>query len=139
MAVALLAIIKANSPLAESYFHNGDMHLKNWSLIYPDKQTPAISPAYDLLSKISYIEGEDTAALNFSRTKKMAALSLDELAHLAAKAELSEKLVLDTARETVERFRAVWDAEKANLPMAAKVREMIDAHAPTIELYRECT
>jgi serine/threonine-protein kinase HipA len=118
---------------------NGDMHLKNWSLIYPDRRTPALSPAYDLLSTIPYIEGEDTAALNFSRTKKMAALSLDELTHLAAKAELSEKLVLATARETVERFREVWNAEKANLPMADKVRDMIDAHAPLIELYRECS
>ncbi|KOF18514.1 kinase [Ensifer adhaerens] len=118
---------------------NGDMHLKNWSLIYPDRRTPALSPAYDLLSTIPYIEGEDTAALNFSRTKTMAALSTDELAHLAAKAELPEKLVLDTARETVERFRAVWETEKNNLPMAAKVRDTIDAHAPTIELYREFT
>ncbi|NRP75764.1 Serine/threonine-protein kinase HipA [Ensifer psoraleae] len=118
---------------------NGDMHLKNWSLIYPDRRTPALSPAYDLLSTIPYMEGEDRAALNFSRTKNMAALSKDELAHLAAKAEVSEKLVLDTARETVDRFRAVWDAEKDNLPMAEKVRETIDAHVPTIELYREFT
>jgi serine/threonine-protein kinase HipA len=118
---------------------NGDMHLKNWSLIYPDGRTPTLSPAYDLLSTIPYIEGEDTAALNFSRTKTMAALSLDELTHLAAKAELSEKLVLDTARKTVERFREVWDAEKDNLPVAAKVREMIDGHAKSIELYRECS
>lgn len=86
-----------------------------------------------MLSTIPYIEGEDTAALNFSRTKKMAALSKDELAHLAAKAELSEKLVIDTSRETVERFRA----EKKNLPMAAKVADAIDRHAPTVELYRE--
>lgn len=80
---------------------NGDTHLKNWSLIYLDRRTPALCPAYDLLSTIPYVEGEDTAALNFSRTKKMAALSKDELAHLAAKAQLSEKLVIDPARETV--------------------------------------
>jgi serine/threonine-protein kinase HipA len=116
---------------------NGDMHLKNWSLIYPDRRTPALSPAYDLLSTIPYIEGEDTAALNYSRTKKMAELSKDELAHLAAKARLSEKLVLDTARETVVRFREVWAAEKSNLPMAKKVADAIEAHAPKIELYRE--
>lgn len=116
---------------------NGDMHLKNWSLIYHDRRTPALSPAYDLLSTIPYIKGEDTAALNFSRTKKMAALSTDELAHLAAKAQLSDKLVLDTARETVERFRSVWNAEKNNLPMAKNVRELIDVHAPSIALYRE--
>jgi serine/threonine-protein kinase HipA len=116
---------------------NGDMHLKNWSLIYPDRRAPALSPAYDLLSTIPYIESEDTAALNFSRTKKMAALSKEELMHLAAKAELSEKLVIDTARETVERFKKVWAAEKNNLPMAAKVVKAVDAHAPTVELYRE--
>jgi serine/threonine-protein kinase HipA len=116
---------------------NGDMHLKNWSLIYPDRRTPALSPAYDLLSTIPYIKGEDTAALNYSRTKKMAALSKDELSHMAAKAELPEKLVLDTARETVERFRAVWEAEKRNLPLAGNVIEAIDAHAPGVALYSE--
>ena len=118
---------------------NGDMHLKNWSLIYPDRHTPSLSPAYDLLSTIPYIEREDTVALNYSRTKKMAALSKDELSHLAAKAELSEKLVLDTAQEAVERFRAVWAAEKANLPLAGNVVSAIDAHAPKVELYREFT
>lgn len=111
---------------------NGDMHLKNWSLIYLGRRTPALSHAYDLLSTIPCIEGEDTAALDFSRTKKMATLSKDELAHLAAKAELSKKLVIDTARETVERFRAVWEAEKKNPPMAAKVADTIDTHAPTV-------
>ncbi len=114
--------------------------LKNWSLIYPDRRTPALSSAYDFLSTIPYMEGEVTAALSFSRTKKMAALSKDELAHLAAKAGLSEKLMIDTARETVEHFRRGGvEAEKDNLPMARKVAGTIDAHLPTIELYREFT
>ena len=116
---------------------NGDMHLKNWSLIYPDRRTATLSPAYDLVSTIAYIEGEDTAALNYSRTKKMAEFSTDELRHLAAKALLPEKLVIDTAAETVRRFREIWDAEKNNLPLADKVKKMIDAHAPTIPLYGE--
>jgi serine/threonine-protein kinase HipA len=116
---------------------NGDMHVKNWSLIYPDRRTPALSPAYDLLSTIPYIEGEDTAALNFSRTKEMAALSVDELKHMAAKAQLPEKLVLDTAKETVERFMDVWKTEKANLPMMKNVTDAVDVHAPSIALYHE--
>ena len=49
--------------------------------------------------------GEDTAALNYSRTKKMAEFGADELRHLAAKALLPEKLVIDTATEMVRRFR----------------------------------
>ncbi len=44
---------------------NGDMHLKNWSLIYPDRRTAALSPAYDFASTIPYIKG-DRFALNYS-------------------------------------------------------------------------
>ena len=113
---------------------NADMHLKNWSLIYPDKRTPALSPAYDLLSTIPYI-ADETAALNYSRTKKMSEVSRDELAHLAAKALLSEKLVLDIAAETVERFKEVWAAEKANLPLTKKVIDAVEAHAIKVPLW----
>lgn len=116
---------------------NGDMHLKNWSLIYPDRRSASLSPAYDLVSTIAYIAGEDTAALNFSRTKKMAEFDVDELRHLAAKALLPEKLVVDTAAETVQRFRETWTAEKKNLPLGANVAKAIDAHAPTVPLYDE--
>ncbi len=31
---------------------NTDAHLKNWSLIYPDKRTPRLSPAYDLVASV---------------------------------------------------------------------------------------
>src|SRR5262249_52778821 len=43
---------------------NGDMHLKNWSLLYRDGRTPTLSPAYDLVSTVPYIPG-DRLALNF--------------------------------------------------------------------------
>jgi len=116
---------------------NGDMHLKNWSLIYPDRRSAALSPAYDLLSTIPYIAGEDTAALNFSRTKKMTEFTADELRHLAAKSSLPEKLVLDAARETVQSFRELWPKEKPNLPLAAPVIEAVEHHAPKVPLYKE--
>jgi serine/threonine-protein kinase HipA len=67
----------------------------------------------------------------------MAEFDADELRHLAAKALLPEKLVIDTAAETVKRFRQVWEAEKAHLPLADSVVEAIDAHTPTVPLYGE--
>jgi serine/threonine-protein kinase HipA len=115
---------------------NADMHLKNWSLIYTDGRTPALSPAYDLLSTIPYIVDE-TMALKYSRTKKMAEFSKDELKHLAAKARISEKLVIDTASETVARFKQVWSEQKTKLPLEKKVVEMIDVHAASIRVYSE--
>jgi len=114
---------------------NADMHLKNWSLIYADGRTPTLSPAYDLLSTIPYIA--DAMALKYSRTKKMAEFSKDELKHLAAKARISEKLVLDTAAETVARFKQVWSEQKTKLPLEKKVVEMVDAHAASIPIYSE--
>lgn len=115
---------------------NADMHLKNWSLLYPDGVNPSLSPAYDLLSTIPYLK-DDKAALKYSRTKVMAELSIDELRHLAARAGLSERLVLQTARETVDRFKDLWASEKANLPLSRPVADAIDAFAPSVALYGE--
>jgi serine/threonine-protein kinase HipA len=112
---------------------NADMHLKNWSLIYPDRRTAALSPAYDFVSTIPYL-GEKDAALNFSRTKRFDEFSEDELIHLAAKARLPEKIVLDTARETVALFHQHWRAEKASLPLSKAVIEAVEAHIKTIPI-----
>lgn len=90
---------------------NADMHLKNWSLIYPDGRQAALSPGYDFVSTIAYLS-DCNMALTLGRSKDMTQLSLDQLSYLAAKARLPEKLVLDTARATVERFMAAWEGGK---------------------------
>lgn len=115
---------------------NGDMHLKNWSLIYPDRRNAALAPAYDFVSTIPYMPN-DQAALNVSRTKAFDTFSSDELAHLAAGARIPEKPVLDTARETVARFRETWQAEKTNLPMSKATIAAIDAHLPRVPIANE--
>lgn len=112
---------------------NADMHLKNWSVIYPDRRHAALAPAYDFVSTIAYIP-DRKAALNFSRTKRFDEYSEDELAHLAARALLPQKLVLDTARETVALFHQHWRAEKKNLPLSADVVAAIEAHLQTIPI-----
>jgi len=112
---------------------NADMHLKNWSLIYADRQNAALAPAYDFVSTIPYIPDE-TAALNFSRTKRFDEFSQDELLHLASRARLPGKLVLDTAQETVSLFHERWLAEKNNLPMRPEVVDAIEGHLKKIPI-----
>ena len=109
------------------------MHLKNWSMIYPDRRHAALAPAYDFVSTIPYIPSGH-AALNFSRTKRFDEFSEDELSHLAAKALLPEKLVLDTARETVALFHQHWQAEHAHLPLSADVVKAIEIHLKAIPI-----
>ena len=112
---------------------NADMHLKNWSLIYPNRRHAALAPAYDFVATIPYIP-DSKAALNFSRNKRFDEFTEDELSHLAAKALLPEKLVLDTARETVALFHQHWRAEKSNLPLTAEVIKAVEAHLKTIPI-----
>lgn len=112
---------------------NADMHLKNWSMSYPDRRKAVLASAYDFVSTIAYIPDRE-AALNFSRTKRFSEFSEDELSHLAAKALLPEKLVLDTARETVASFHAHVQAEKKNLPLTKHVITTIEAHLKTVPI-----
>ncbi|MFQ5533521.1 MAG: type II toxin-antitoxin system HipA family toxin [Sphingomonadales bacterium] len=112
---------------------NADMHMKNWSMIYSDRRNAALAPAYDFVSTIPYMP-DCNAALNFSRTKRFNEFSEDELSHLAAKALLPEKLVLDTARETVALFHQHWQAEKANLPLSVDVIKAVEDHLLVIPI-----
>ena len=112
---------------------NADMHLKNWSVIYKDKRTASIAPAYDFVSTIPYIP-DDSASLKVSRSKKFSDITLDELSHLAAKAMLPEKLVLDTAKQTVAGFHEIWAKEKAHLPLTKSMIEAIETHLRSIPL-----
>lgn len=112
---------------------NADMHLKNWSVIYNDKRAASIAPAYDFVSTIAYIP-DDSAALKVSRSKKFSDFTFDELTHLAAKAMLPEKLVLETARQTVERFYEIWAKEKHHLALSKSMISVIDKHISTVPL-----
>ena len=106
---------------------NADMHLKNWSLIYRDRQTAVLAPAYDFVSTISYLKDEK-AGLKYARTKRMDEFTGDELAYMAGKAHIPEKLALDAAKETVSRFHETWSNEKRNLALPKNTIHTIDAH-----------
>jgi serine/threonine-protein kinase HipA len=45
-------------------------------------------------------------------------------------------MVLDTAAETVARFKEIWATERKNLPLAAAVMDAVDEHANKVAIYR---
>jgi serine/threonine-protein kinase HipA len=109
------------------------MHVKNWSVIYPDRRTARLAPAYDFVSTVPYIR-HDTAALKVSRSKRFEDFSEAELAHMAARARLPENLVLNTARETVALFHEHWRAEKRSLPLSKAVIDAVERHVKKVPL-----
>lgn len=114
---------------------NADMHLKNWSLIYPDKINAKLAPAYDFLSTIPYL-ADDEMALNFVDKKTFASLSKEQFVRFANKARLPEWLVIDTALETVALFREQWHLVD-DLGIEPKVKEVLNQHLSTIPIYQE--
>jgi len=112
---------------------NADMHLKNWSLLYADGITPSLSPAYDFVSTLAYIP-DDKAALRFARTARFDGFTEDELAYLAAKAGLPERLVIATARATVEAFQESWAKERDHLPLHGEIADVIDRQLQIVPL-----
>jgi serine/threonine-protein kinase HipA len=115
---------------------NADMHLKNWSLIYPDGRNADIAPGYDFVSTIAYL-ADTNMALTLGRSKKMTELSLDQLAYFAGKARLPEKLVTNIAKETVQRFMDVWGRGYASQTLSEQAIVAINDLLSSIPLVKK--
>jgi serine/threonine-protein kinase HipA len=112
---------------------NADMHLKNWSLIYPDRRSAALAPAYDFVSTIAYLP-DDRLALTFVDSKQFSSITNAQFERFAGKARLPTKLALDTVRETVARFAEAW----RNPPDALNddpLRKAIDRHLQSVPIW----
>jgi serine/threonine-protein kinase HipA len=96
---------------------NADMHLKNWSLLYPDGRTPVLSPAYDFVATVPYIPG-DTLALSFGGSRSLDGITLEQVRRFTDTARLPMKPVWDIVLDMVERTRQAWKGlpEKELLP-----------------------
>jgi serine/threonine-protein kinase HipA len=96
---------------------NGDMHLKNWSLLYPDTRRPVLSPAYDFVSTFVYIPG-DKLALNFGGSRSLNEITVDQVRRFADTAHLAVNPVWQMVSEVVERTADAWRSldEKDLLP-----------------------
>ena len=103
---------------------NGDMHLKNWSLLYPDGRTPVLSPAYDFVATFPYILN-DSLALTFGGGRSLAEISTDQVRRFAETARLAASPLWRHVIDVVHRTVAAWQklAEKDLLPK--KTRDAI--------------
>lgn len=112
---------------------NGDAHLKNWSLIYPDGRTPGLSPAYDLLATVPYLPA-DRLALSLAGTKVFADVNVERFRRFADQAGLPGRLVVHTVRETATRVRDLWRGHEPLRAVPARLRKRIEAHMATVPL-----
>jgi serine/threonine-protein kinase HipA len=113
---------------------NGDMHLKNWSVIYRDGVTPTLTAAYDYVATRFYIPA-DRLALSIVRTKEWSSITFELLERFARHAEVPPGIVLGAAREMVARMSDSWAGVKHDLELSAAMVAAIDAHMASVPIF----
>jgi serine/threonine-protein kinase HipA len=86
---------------------NADMHLKNWSLLYPDQRKPVLSPGYDFVATLPYIPN-DKLALSFGGSRSLSEVTPDQMRRFADTARIPASPLWRIAVETAERTAAAW-------------------------------
>lgn len=109
---------------------NGDAHLKNWSLIYPDRRVARLSPAYDLVCTAAYPNHADLGLPFFGATR-LSEISRGHFARLQAALKVEGDDVLDVVDETIERFSETWAAGAAER-VPSRVTTWIEEHLERI-------
>jgi serine/threonine-protein kinase HipA len=112
---------------------NADAHLKNWSLMYPDRRTPKLAPAYDLVATVPYLPA-DRLALSLGDTKEFADIDVDRFRRFSEKAGLPTRIVLQTVRETAGRLRDLWPTHEPLQALPERIRKAMATHVQSVPL-----
>lgn len=107
---------------------NGDAHLKNWSFLYPDKITPRLSPAYDIVTTNVYIENETQYALNLGRTKEWYTVTMEHFQSWAGKSGIPWRAIKPHLGDTMSKARELWPEALKALPMDEAHKDVLRAH-----------
>lgn len=107
---------------------NGDAHLKNWTVFYPDQITPQLAPAYDILHTQTYIAGETRIALNLGNEKGWYALDWQHFQQWASKSGVAWPVIETALHDTLQHARDLWPAALADLPMLETQQRALRAH-----------
>ena len=103
---------------------NADMHLKNWSLLYPDRRTPALSPGYDFVATLPYVP-KDKLALNFGGGRSLSEITQDQMRCFADTARIPASSLWQIAVETAERTAEAWKTLEQADSLPQDLRESI--------------
>lgn len=116
---------------------NGDAHLKNWSLVYPDQRIPTLSPAYDLVSTVQYrdpLDSPEDLGLKFCGTKRFEAIRFSSFALLETRLDRRfnkvggglEDVATETARALIDAWPQHREILAGNSALAAGITRWIE-------------
>lgn len=115
---------------------NADAHTKNWSLIYPDRRHPRLSPAYDLVSTVVYPDEkvESELALSLAGSKAMTPMTASRFHGIARVSGVTDSEVERWFWEDVTRTLAAWHTPTVKERYSARERARIERHIDACSL-----
>ena len=113
---------------------NGDAHLKNWAVVYPDGHTPAISPIYDVLPTVLYMPADDMG-LNLANSKQFEDVDATSFDRIGVRTGYGVAEARTAAKVAVERILANWDSLADY--MTSKNFERLSSRLSLLDLVRK--
>ena len=107
---------------------NGDAHLKNWTLIYPDTITAELAPAYDIVTTKAYIKGEKEFALNLNGTRNWYEVTMNHFEAWSNSVGAPWRAIKAQLNDTLDKARTQWPKVLTDSPM-------LDAHKQILRIH----
>ena len=111
---------------------NGDAHLKNWALIYPDGVAPVLSPAYDIVPTVAF--GDSTMALKLGGTRSPASVSFKKLGRAARYVDMDPRALENEIRRTVAMASDAWADLSTSLGIGRALTKQLRDRWKTVPL-----
>jgi serine/threonine-protein kinase HipA len=112
---------------------NGDAHLKNWAVIYPDRRLPSLSPLYDVLPTILYIATDDLG-LKLNGSRSFRDVGIGSFDRLLSRSDWDQAEGRARVASMVERIAENWHVLASALP--ADAYSLLTDHRNSIPLFR---
>lgn len=113
---------------------NGDAHLKNWAVLYPNGITPVLSPIYDVLPTVLYMPGDDMG-LKLAGSRSFESVRIQSFDKIGQRTSLGVGEARMHAREAAGRVLANWDSLRDILPSASF--DALSVRLETLDLVKE--
>lgn len=120
---------------------NTDAHLKNWSVVYPDRRHARLSPAYDLVASVLYTSTteypeplDDELALELGGSRDFAAVDVDSFQRMAAAIDVSFAELSGWVRDAASRVRDAWERHSRAWAFSVEERALLQRHMARVRL-----
>jgi serine/threonine-protein kinase HipA len=114
---------------------NSDAHLKNFSVLYADRNFPQLTPAYDIVC-VAALPGFAGYGTNVAIDKLQRAQTLNDYKLMARASGVAERIATAAVKSAVAAARASWPRLLDDLPTPRGMKEVVMERLATLPLAR---